>query len=99
MSIVDKSQQLRELATEVRNNVYAREAIAKGFELISCAMSPCEACEDCGNGQADAVIDPLDNPEAGQDVGTVAAEVIATTAQAVADDATEAQGDNVNAGV
>lgn len=100
MSKIEKtSAELRVLAVEVRENVYAREAIAKALELIACAMSPCEACEDCGNGQAAAVIDPADNPEAGQDVGTAAAEVIATTEQALAGDATDAQGDNVNAGV
>ena len=95
--IEEISTTLRALAVEVRDNVYAREAIAKGFELIACAMSPCSACEDCGNGQAAAVIDPADNPEAGQEVGSAASAVIATTAEALANGQGEA--DNVNPGV
>lgn len=98
MSKIEKTgAALRVLAEEVRQNVYAREAIAKALELIACAMSPCEGCEDCGSTQQAAVIDPADNPEAGADVGTVAAGVIATTEQALAGEQLE-QGDNVNAG-
>lgn len=98
MSKIEKTgAALRVLAEEVRQNVYAREAIAKALDLIACAMSPCEDCEDCGSTQHDAVIDPADNPEAGTDVGTVAADVIATTEQTLAGEQIE-QGDNVNAG-
>lgn len=100
MSFIEKSQQLRELATEVRNNVYAREAIAKALDLIACAMIPCEGCEDCGSTQPGAVIaentlHQADNPEAGQDVATAASEVIATTEQALVGD----QAEDSNTGV
>lgn len=92
LNIEQTADELRKVAAEVRENVYAREAIARGFTLLACMMKPCEGgCEDCGSTQAAAVIDPADNPEAGRDVGTVAAGVIATTGQAMAD--------NTNTGV
>lgn len=91
MSIVDKSQQLRDLASTIRSNVLARDAIADAFELIADAMDG--RCEDCGSTQAGAVIDPADNPEAGQDVDANGAAVIATTVQALAGE------DNLNTGL
>lgn len=85
MSIVDKSQQLRDLASTIRSNVLARDAIADAFDLIAEAMSP---CEDCGNPQPQNVVD-------------VAAAVIDTTAQALVDhqaDPSADQAGDINAG-
>jgi hypothetical protein len=71
---LETSAQLRELASVVRGNPSAREAIASGFELIADAMKP---CVDCGHPDMDEldtvpmvrigpdVIHPDDNPETG----------------------------------
>lgn len=45
----EKATELMALAAQVRDEPYAREAIAKGFELVAEVMRGDCACEDCGN--------------------------------------------------
>lgn len=67
---MSKADQVREHAEYIRNYPNNAHAVAAALDLIAEAMDG--ECEDCGSAQASAVIDPADNPEAGQDVGTVA---------------------------
>ncbi len=62
---MSKADQVREHAAYVRSNPNNAQAIAAALELIADAMDG-KPCEDCASRQG-AVIDPDDNPEAGQD--------------------------------
>lgn len=43
----EKENELMALAAQVRDEVYAREAIAKGFELVAGVLRGDCVCEDC----------------------------------------------------
>lgn len=81
-----KSMQLLALADTVRNEVYAREAIAQGFELIAAVMRGDCACEDCG--KADGVAGDADTGQTMEEVGFVLPVLNTTADTATATDAT-----------
>lgn len=92
----EKSMQLLALADTVRNEVYAREAIAQGFELIAAVMRGDCACEDCG--KADGVAGDTDAGQTMEEVGFVlpvlnaTADTPATTGTDATDETLQIQG-------